>query len=103
MVEALRAVIVNSPVEPSGRTENCPDQSSFSPAAGTYTGTQSVTISDTTPGGAIHYTTNGTQPTVKSPTYTAPITISKTKTLNAIAVASGYADSATASGTYTIN
>jgi hypothetical protein len=75
----------------------------FSPAAGTYATAQSVTISDTTPGGAIHYTTNGTQPTVKSPTYTAPITISKTKTLNAIAVASGYADSATASGTYTIN
>ena len=32
MVEALRAVIANSPLDPSGRSENCPDQSSCSPA-----------------------------------------------------------------------
>jgi hypothetical protein len=75
----------------------------FSPAAGAYGTAQNVTISDSTPGATIHYTLNGAQPSVKSPTYTAPITISKTKTLNAIAVASGYEESATASGTYTIN
>jgi hypothetical protein len=74
----------------------------FSPAAGTYRTAQSVTISDTTPGAIIHYTISGAQPTVKSPTYTAPITISKTETLKAIAVANGYAESATASGIYTI-
>ena len=32
MVEALSALIVNSPFDPSGCTENCPDQSSCSPA-----------------------------------------------------------------------
>jgi hypothetical protein len=74
----------------------------FSPAAGIYRTAQSVTISDTTPGATIHYTISGAQPTAKSPTYTAPITISKTETLKAIAVATGYAESATASGTYTI-
>lgn len=74
----------------------------FSPAAGTYRTAQSVTISDTIPGATIHYTISGAQPTIKSPTYTAPITISKTETLKAIAVASGYAESATASGIYTI-
>jgi Astacin (Peptidase family M12A)/Chitobiase/beta-hexosaminidase C-terminal domain/Divergent InlB B-repeat domain len=74
----------------------------FSPGPGTYRAAQSVTISDTTPGAVIHYTTSGAQPTIKSPTYTAPVSISKTEVLKAIAVASGYAESATASGTYTI-
>jgi hypothetical protein len=31
----------------------------FSPVAGSYTGTQSVTISDATGGATIYYTTNG--------------------------------------------
>ena len=38
----------------------------FSPAAGTYTSAQSVTISDATAGTTIYYTTNGTTPTTSS-------------------------------------
>ena len=34
----------------------------YSPAAGTYTGTQMVTITDTTPGSTIFYTLDGTNP-----------------------------------------
>jgi len=44
----------------------------FSPAAGTYTGTQSVTISDVTGGAVIYYTTDGTTPTASSPVYSSP-------------------------------
>ena len=72
----------------------------FSPAAGTYTSAQSVTISDATSGATIYYTTNGTTPTTSSTKYTGPITVSSTETLEAIAVATG--DSAVASAAYTI-
>jgi peptidoglycan/xylan/chitin deacetylase (PgdA/CDA1 family) len=75
----------------------------FSPVAGTYTSAQNVTISDATAGAAIYYTTNGTTPSASSTRYTAPVSITSTKTLKAIAIASGYNNSAVKSGTYTIS
>jgi glucosylceramidase len=77
----------------------------FSPAPGTYTAAQSVTLSDTTTGASIYYTTNGSTPTTASTLYSSstPIAVSSTTTINAIAVASGFANSAVATGTYTIN
>ncbi len=74
----------------------------FSPVAGTYTSTQSVTIADTTPGATIYYTTNGTTPTTSSPVYSSAITVSASTTLEALAVAPGYAQSAVATAAYVI-
>jgi hypothetical protein len=74
----------------------------FSVPAGTYTSTQSVTITDSTTGAAIYYTTNGTTPTTSSTLYSGAITVSATETVEAIAVATGYTNSAVASATYTI-
>lgn len=60
------------------------------PAGGTYTSAQSVTLScsDGTGSGCnkIYYTTNGTTPTTSSPVYSAPISITKDTTLKFFAV-----------------
>ena len=74
----------------------------FSPAAGTYAAAQSVTISDTTPGAVIYYTTDGTQPTTSSSVYSAPIPVSSTETFSAMATATGFSNSPVATALYTI-
>jgi Legume lectin domain/Chitobiase/beta-hexosaminidase C-terminal domain len=58
---------------------------------------------DTTPGATIYYTTNGTTPTTSSTKYTTAIAVSSTTTIQAIAVASGYNNSAVATGSYVIS
>jgi hypothetical protein len=75
----------------------------FTPVAGSYTATQSVTITDATPGATIFFTTNGTTPTTTSTVYMGPISVSASETLKAIALASGDTASAVASAAYTIS
>ena len=78
---------------------------SFWPVPGSYSQTQAgqaVALTDTTPSATIYYTTDGTTPTTSSPPYSGPITVSTTTTIEAIAVAAGYSQSAAASGTYTL-
>ena len=74
----------------------------FSPAAGTYTGSVTVTISDATSGATIRYTTDGSMPTTSSPIYTGPITLTATTTIRAMATATGMANSNVATATYTV-
>jgi len=74
----------------------------FSPAAGTYSTAQSVTISDTLSGVSIYYTTNGSTPTTSSTLYSTPISVSSTTTINAIAVFTGWSNSSVGSATYTL-
>lgn len=75
----------------------------FSPAAGAYGPSQSVTLSSLTPGAKMYYTTNGTTPTTGSTLYSGPITVSVTETVKAIAVTTGTHNSAVSSASYTIN
>ncbi len=74
----------------------------FSPAGGTYSSAQNVTISCATAGAAIRYTTDGSTPTSSSAQYTGPISVTGTKTIKAIAMAAGLNNSAVATATYTI-
>ncbi len=75
----------------------------FSPVAGTYATTQSVTISSSTSGASIRYTTDESTPTSTIGTlYSGAININTTSTLKAIAYKSGMSDSSVTSGTYTI-
>ena len=83
-------------------TPAAPAAPTFSPAGGTYSTAQSVTISCGTEGATIYYTTDGSDPTASSTQYTGAITISSSTTLKAIAVKDGVS-SAVASATYTIN
>ena len=75
----------------------------FSPAGGTYTTAQTVTISSSTQGTSIYYTTDGTEPTTGSTLYSDAITVSSTTTIKAIAVKSGMKNSTVSSASYTIN
>jgi chitobiase/beta-hexosaminidase-like protein len=89
----------------------------FSPSPGFYgptvitsvglIGPQAVTLTDSTPGASIHFTTDGSPATPSSPTYTGPIRLPASlgagtvTTIHAIALAPGHPQSSAASGVYT--
>ena len=75
----------------------------ISPAPGTFKSGQVVTITDTTPGATIYYTTDGTTPTASSKAYSGPILVFASETIQAIAVAPGYPSSLIASAAYVID
>src|SRR3989442_1330392 len=74
----------------------------FNPAGGTFVGSVTVTLSTTTSGASIYYTTDGSTPTTASSAYTGPVPLTTTTTLRAMAAASGMSNSNVTSATYTI-
>ncbi|MCH4153689.1 MAG: chitobiase/beta-hexosaminidase C-terminal domain-containing protein, partial [Mageeibacillus sp.] len=80
----------------------------FVPAAGTYTENQSVSLSSSTDGATIYYTTDGTTPTAASNVYSGAITVTGipgeriSTTIKAIAVKPGMQNSSVASAAYVI-
>ena len=95
-------VSVSGTVTGEGPTPLTVETPTFTPAAGTYSEAQTVTIACATEDATIHYTLDGTAPTEESPVYEEPLTISETTTIKAIAMKEGYDDSAIAEATYTI-
>lgn len=75
----------------------------FSPGSGIYPEAQTVTISTTTSGATIRYTTDGNAPDETSSIYTDPIPVSSTTTISAIAYKTGMNPSLVSSASYVIN
>ncbi|MCU0468886.1 MAG: chitobiase/beta-hexosaminidase C-terminal domain-containing protein [Arcicella sp.] len=73
----------------------------FSPAGGTFSTPQNISLTTATAGATIRYTNDGSNPTTTTGTiYTSPINVSATTTIKAIAYNTG-ASSAVTSATYT--
>lgn len=75
----------------------------FSPVAGSYVGSQSVTVSSATAGSTFHYTTDGSTPTASSTLYTGPITVSVSETVKVLGTKVGFSNSSVASAAYVIS
>ena len=90
-------------VEVGGITWEKTANPTATPAAGTYTSNQNVALASATTGAKIYYTTNGNAPTIDSTEYTAPITVSSSQTIKAIAVAPQHTASDVASFAYVID
>ena len=75
----------------------------FTPnGASSFSGTQRVTITCTTAGAKIYYTTDGKDPTTASSIeYTTALTLTSTTTVKAIAIKTGMNDSTIATATFT--
>ena len=99
-VRGLNGYAYSSPVTVTvtGQTVATP---TFSPAGGTYSSNQSVTIADVTSGSSIYYSTTGTA-TCNSTPYTGAITVSSATNLSALACKNGYINSPIASSTYSV-
>lgn len=69
---------------------------------GTYSKSQTITLTSTTPNAKIYYTTNGSTPSTKSKLYTKPITVSKNTTIKTLVVAENYAYSPVSTYKYKI-
>ena len=74
----------------------------FSPSPGTYSNSVNVTLSNSTPAAAMYYTVDGSTPTTSSTKYTSAILVTTSRTVKAIAVAPGYAQSSVSTGSYTV-
>jgi hypothetical protein len=74
----------------------------LSPAGGTFSASQTVTMSDANSGAAIYYTTDGSTPTAASNLYAGAITVAASETIQAIAIQSGLTTSAVATQSYII-
>lgn len=75
----------------------------FSHEGGTYADGMTVRIGCNTPDAAIHYTTDGTEPTLASPTYANPLWIGTTARLKTRAWRTGYVPSGINAASFTIS
>jgi alpha-tubulin suppressor-like RCC1 family protein len=73
------------------------------PGGGLYTELQTVTMISATPDAEIHYSTDGTEPTLASPVYGSPLLIDTYTVLRARGFREGWTESDVTTATYTFN
>jgi hypothetical protein len=73
-----------------------------SPASGTYPTPLTVTIQDSLQSATIYVTIDGSMPTLSSPIYRGPFSITQSAKVQAIAVNNGYSTSPVAVANYTL-
>jgi N-acetylneuraminic acid mutarotase len=79
-----------------------PPAPTFSLAAGTYTPPQTLTITDSSAGAVIYYTTDGSTPSTSSNVYGSPIALTHTSTVTAFAAVTGLMNSPLTTAIYTL-
>lgn len=90
------------------RTFSLPDPTTVAlpvmdPSSDTVSSGSTVTITCATDGATIYYTMDGSEPTIASAVYSAPIEITTDTTIKAFAVASGLDDSAVVTESYVVS
>ncbi len=99
-IASVTGYLQSAPSSATYTSSTIPANPVFSLAAGTYTGTQTLTITEPTSGGVVYYTVDGSTPTTASLIYTKPLTISASQTVQAVALTPNA--SSVVSATYTI-
>jgi hypothetical protein len=96
-------VVANGQVDVYGLLNGEPTAAApvVSPDGGTFSASQSVTLTSATATAGIYYTLDGSTPTPASKLYTDPITITTDTTVKAISSASGYIESGVTTATFT--
>lgn len=102
LIKAMSLLGNTKPVKSIITSMNTVETPTFSIAAGLYTTPQNISITTTTLGANIYYTTDGNAPTAKSNVYTTsfPIWTIAGKTLKAIATKTSLLDSPVLSGVF---
>ena len=100
-----------TPTEPDTPAQNTPPSvvlgPVFTPESGDVLSTASLTISSGTEGASIYYSTDGSEPSSSSSSYTAPVSFGTigtgSHTIKAIAVKEGHTSSAIAETSFTVS
>ncbi len=86
----------------AGMGMNAAPMPAISPSSGTYATPLTVSISDSLQGATIYVTVDGSTPTLSSPIYRGPFSITQSAKVQAIVLANGYSTSAVAVANYTL-